>query len=332
MVLIIAEAGVNHNGSFELAKDLVNAAKNCGADIIKFQSFVTNNLVTPEAQKAEYQINKEKLNESQFEMLSKLQLSFYELKELKNYCDSKNIEFLCSAFDLDSLELVQNLNIKRFKIPSGEITNLPYLRFAAKQNKKIILSTGMSNMKEIEEALKVFALSGVKEKDISILHCTTQYPAPYGDVNLRAMKTIRDEFQIKVGYSDHTLGTEVSLAAVALGATIIEKHLTLSRSMDGPDHNASLEPHEFIQLVEGIRNISKALGSNEKKISSSEKKNIAIVRKSIFAKTDIKKGELFSINNLCSKRPGTGLSPMLWDQVIGKRAKKNFKINEQITI
>ncbi len=332
MVLIIAEAGVNHNGSIEIAKELVDAAASGGADIIKFQSFIAKNLVIPEAKKASYQENKNKFSESQFEMLSRLELSFDELKHLKNYCDSKNIELLSSAFDLESLQQIKNLDIKRYKIPSGEITNLPYLRFVATQNKPIILSTGMADIEEINAAIKVFTCSGVKKGDITILHCTTEYPAPYVDVNLRAMKTIRDKFKIKVGYSDHTLGTEVAFAAVALGATIIEKHLTLDRNLDGPDHKASLEPYEFLNLVQGIRNISKALGSNEKKITASEFKNISIVRKSIFAKTDIKKGEVFSINNLCSKRPGTGISPMKWDQVVGKIAKRNFKINDQITL
>ncbi len=332
MVLIIAEAGVNHNGSIKLAKELVDAAKSSGADIIKFQSFLAKNLVIPGAKKACYQENKNKFNESQYEMLSKLELSFEELSQLKSYCDTKNIELLSSAFDLDSLRLIKKLNFKRYKIPSGEITNLPYLRFVAAQNKPIILSTGMSNMQEISDAIKVFTFSGVNVRDITILHCTTEYPAPFVDVNLRAMKTIQDKFQVKVGYSDHTFGIEVSFAAVALGATIIEKHLTLDRSFDGPDHKASLEPNEFLRLVQGIRNISKSLGSHEKKISASEYKNISIVRKSIFAKTDIKKGEVFSINNLCSKRPGTGISPMLWDQVIGKRAQRNFKMNDQITL
>ena len=332
MVLIIAEAGVNHNGSILLAKKLIDAAKSSGADIIKFQSFSAENLVIPGTKKANYQQDKVTLSEDQFEMLEKLELNFDQQKELKNYCDSKNIEFLSSAFDLDSLKLIKNLNVKRYKIPSGEITNLPYLRFVASQKKPIILSTGMSNIREIGNALDELIVSGVMNEEITILHCTTEYPAPLEDVNLNAMTTIRNKFQIKVGYSDHTLGTEVSLAAVALGATIIEKHLTLDRNLNGPDHKASLEPDEFFNLVKGIRKISKSLGSFEKKISNSEKKNISIVRKSIMAKTEIKEGDLFSSNNLCAKRPGTGISPMLWDQVIGKRAKRDFKVNEQITL
>jgi len=332
LVLIIAEAGVNHNGSIVLAKKLIDAAKSSGADIIKFQSFFAGNLVIPGTKKANYQQDKVTLSEDQFEMLEKLELNFDQQKELKNYCDSKNIEFLSSAFDLDSLKLIKNLNVKRYKIPSGEITNLPYLRFVASQKKPIILSTGMSNIREIGNALDELIVSGVMNEEITILHCTTEYPAPLEDVNLNAMTTIRNKFQIKVGYSDHTLGTEVSLAAVALGATIIEKHLTLDRNLNGPDHKASLEPDEFFNLVKGIRKISKSLGSFEKKISNSEKKNISIVRKSIMAKTEIKEGDLFSSNNLCAKRPGTGISPMLWDQVVGKRAKRDFKVNEQITL
>ena len=332
MVLIIAEAGVNHNGNIILAKKLIDAAKSSGADVIKFQSFFAENLVIPGTIKANYQQDNSVLNESQFEMLKKLELNLEEQKELKNYCDLKNIEFLSSAFDLDSLNLIKNLNIKRYKIPSGEITNLPYLRFVALQKKPIILSTGLSNIKEIGEALKELTAAGVKRKDITVLHCTTEYPAPLEDVNLNAMLTIRDKFQIRVGYSDHTLGIEVSLAAVALGATIIEKHLTLDRSLNGPDHKASLEPEQFFKLVEGIRKVSKSLVSYEKKISNSEQKNLSIVRKSIIAKTAIKEGDLFSSNNISAKRPGTGISPMLWDQVIGKRAKKNFKVNEQITL
>ena len=332
MVLIIAEAGVNHNGSILLAKKLIDAAKSSGADIIKFQSFFAENLVIHGTKKANYQQDKLTLSEDQFEMLEKLELNFDQQKELKNYCDSKNIEFLSSAFDLDSLKLIKDLNLKRYKIPSGEITNLPYLRFVATQKKPIILSTGMSNIREIGNALDELIISGVKNEEITILHCTTEYPAPLEDVNLNAMTTIRNKFQIKVGYSDHTLGTEVSLAAVALGATIIEKHLTLDRNLNGPDHKASLEPDEFSNLVKGIRKISISLGSFEKKISNSEKKNISIVRKSIMAKTEIKEGDLFSSNNLCAKRPGTGISPMLWDQVIGKRAKRDYKVNEQITL
>ena len=332
MVLIIAEAGVNHNGSILLAKKLIDAAKSSGADIIKFQSFSAENLVIPGTKKANYQQDKVTLSEDQFEMLEKLELNFDQQKELKNYSDSKNIEFLSSAFDLNSLKLIKNLNVKRYKIPSGEITNLPYLRFVASQKKPIILSTGMSNIREIGNALDELIVSGVKNEEITILHCTTEYPAPLEDVNLNAMTTIRNKFQIKVGYSDHTLGTEVSLAAVALGATIIEKHLTLDRNLNGPDHKASLEPDEFFNLVKGIRKISKSLGSFEKKISNSEKKNISIVRKSVIAKTEIKEGDLFSSNNLCAKRPGTGISPMLWDQIIGKRAKRDFKVNEQITL
>ena len=310
MVLIIAEAGVNHNGSFSLAKKLVDAAKNCGADVVKFQTFKSNNLVTPYTKKALYQNSNVKDNESQLDMLRKLELSFDQQIDLKNYCNEKNIEFLSTAFDLESLDLIGKMNLKRLKIPSGEITNLPYLRKIGSLGKPIILSTGMSNMQEIRNAINQLQLVGTSRKDISILHCTSEYPAPLFDVNLKAMSSIKKEFKVNVGYSDHTLGVEVSFAAVSLGAQIIEKHITLDKNLFGPDHKASLEPQEFRNLVEGIRNISIALGKEEKKITNSELKNLKIVRKSIVAKKDIKKGELYTKENLTTKRPGSGICPM----------------------
>ena len=330
LVLIIAEGGVNHNGSLAMAKELVEAAKMCGADIIKFQFFEGNNLVTPSTEKANYQLNKSE--ETQLEMLRKLQLNFEDHMHLKKFCEEKKIEFLSSGFDLKSLSYLKKLNLKRYKIPSGEITNLPYLRMVGQQKKPIILSTGMSNMHEIEMALNELIMAGAKKEDITILHCTTEYPAPLYDVNLRAMNSIKNKFNIQVGYSDHTLGIEVSLAAVALGAEVIEKHLTLDNTQDGPDHKASLEPDQFKNLVNGIRNVSISLGSGEKKIRDSELKNISKVRKSIIAKKNIKKNELFSEKNLCSKRPGTGLSPMLWDEIIGKKATRNYKIDDFIKL
>ena len=332
MVLIIAEAGVNHNGSFRLAKELVDAAKNCGADVVKFQTFKSNNLVTPYTKKALYQNSNIKDNESQLDMLSKLELTFDQQIDLKNYCDEKNIEFLSTAFDLESLDLISKMNLKRLKIPSGEITNLPYLRKIGSLGKPIILSTGMSNMEEIRNAINHLQLAGTLRKDISILHCTSEYPAPISDINLKAMSSIKKEFKVNIGYSDHTLGVEVSFAAVSLGAQIIEKHITLDKSLVGPDHKASLEPQEFRNLVKGIRNISIALGKEEKKITKSEIKNLKIVRKSIVAKKDINKGELYSEENLTTKRPGIGICPMRWDEIIGKVSNKDYKSDDLIEL
>ncbi len=330
MVLIIAEAGVNHNGSLRQAKELVDVAKDSGADIVKFQTFKSNNLVTKETKKAFYQSLNTDNNDSQLEMLRKLELSFDQQLELRNYCVKKNIEFLTTAFDLESLDLIDQMNLKRFKIPSGEITNLPYLRKIGSFGKSIILSTGMSNIEEISNALHQLHLAGTLRKDISILHCTSEYPAPFVDINLKAMNTIKNKFNINIGYSDHTLGVEVSFAAVSLGAKIIEKHITLNRNLSGPDHKASLEPKEFKNLVKGIRNISLALGKSEKKITNSEIKNLTIVRKSIVAKRDIKKGELYTEDNLTTKRPAIGICPMRWDEMIGKVSKKDYKVDDLI--
>ena len=330
MVLIIAEAGVNHNGSLSQAKELVDVAKDSGADIVKFQTFKSNNLVTKETKKAFYQSLNTENSDSQLEMLRKLELSFDQQIDLKNYCIKKNIEFLTTAFDLESLDLINQINLKRFKIPSGEITNLPYLKKIGSFGKPIILSTGMSNIEEINNALNQLYLSGTLKKDISILHCTSEYPAPFFDVNLKAMISMKNKFNVDIGYSDHTLGVEVSFAAVSLGAKIIEKHITLNRNLKGPDHKASLEPEEFKNLVKGVRNISLALGTSEKKITNSEIKNITMVRKSIVAKKDIKKGEIYTEDNLTTKRPAIGICPMRWNEMIGKISNKDYKIDDLI--
>ena len=330
MVLIIAEAGVNHNGSLSQAKELVDVAKESGADIVKFQTFNSSNLVTKGTKKALYQSLNTENNDSQLEMLRKLELSFDQQIDLKNYCIKKNIEFLTTAFDLESLDLINQMNLKRFKIPSGEITNLPYLRKIGSFGKSIILSTGMSNMEEIDNALNQLYLAGTSKRDVSILHCTSEYPAPFLDVNLKAMNSIKKKFKVDIGYSDHTLGCEVSFAAVSLGAKIIEKHITLNRNLSGPDHKASLEPKEFRNLVKGIRNISLALGKSQKNITNSEMKNLTIVRKSIYAKKDIRKGELYSEDNLTTKRPAIGICPMKWDEMIGRVSNKNYKIDDLI--
>ena len=332
MVLVIAEAGVNHNGSIDLAKELIDAAVDSGADIIKFQSFKASDLVTKKAKKAQYQILNTSNEESQFNMLQKLEISFEQQKELKNYAEDKNIEFLSTGFDLNSIKFLNEINLKRFKIPSGEITNLPYLRLIGSFKKKVILSTGMANLKEISDALEQLYIAGLDKDDITILHCTTQYPAPLKDINLRAMNTLKNTFKTKVGYSDHSLGIEISLAAVALGAEVVEKHLTLDKSLVGPDHMASIEPYEFSNLVKGIRKISLALGSAEKKISDCEIDNKKIARKSIIAKTKIKKDDIFSEENICAKRPGTGISPMEWDKIIGLKSKKDFDQDDLIEI
>ena len=332
MVLVIAEAGVNHNGSLDLAKELIDAAVESGADIVKFQSFSAADLVTRNAKKAKYQILNTKNDESQFNMLEELEISFEQQKELKKYAENRNIEFLSTGFDLSSVKFLNKLNLNRFKIPSGEITNLPYLRLIGSFKKPVILSTGMSNLNEVKEALEQLYIAGLDTEDITILHCTSQYPAPIKDVNLMAMNTLRNFFKTKIGYSDHTLGIEVALAAVALGAEVIEKHLTLDKNLDGPDHMASLEPNEFSNLVSGIRKISLSLGSHEKKVSTSEKENRKVARKSIIAKTNIKKNDFFTEDNICTKRPGTGISPMEWDNIIGLKSKKDFKKDDLIEI
>lgn len=329
-VFIIAEAGVNHNGSLEIAKKLIDAAVIAGADAVKFQTFKTENLVSVDAQKAQYQKETTNQDESQFQMLKRLELDVTSHNELIVYCKEEKIIFLSTPFDLESIDLLEELGLEIFKIPSGEITNLPYLRKIGKLNKQIILSTGMSTLYEVEEALNILIKVGTKKEKITVLHANTQYPTPMCDVNLKAMLTIKNALNVEVGYSDHTLGIEVDIAAVALGATVIEKHFTLDKGMEGPDHKASLEPNELAEMVKSIRNIEQALGSDEKKSSHSESENIQIVRKSIVASSDIKKGEIFSENNLAAKRPGTGISPMKWDEVIGQKAQRDYKKDEPI--
>ncbi|MBT4952225.1 MAG: N-acetylneuraminate synthase [Pelagibacteraceae bacterium] len=329
-VFIIAEAGVNHNGSIDLAKKLIDVASNAGADAVKFQSFKANNLTTKNAQKAMYQKETTNIEESQFDMLKKLELSIEMHKELISYCKNKKIIFLSSPFDHESIELLEDLGLEIFKIPSGEITNLPYLRHIGKLGRKIILSTGMSNIDEVKNALDILINSGTKKENITVLHANTEYPTPMEDVNLRAMVTIGKELDIKFGYSDHTLGIEVDIAAVAMGANCIEKHFTLDCNMEGPDHKASLEPNELKAMVAAIRNIELALGKNIKKPSKSELLNIQIVRKSIVAKTVIKKDEMFSEKNLTTKRPGGGTNPMKWDEIVGTKATKDYNEDELI--
>jgi N,N'-diacetyllegionaminate synthase len=324
-VFIIAEAGVNHNGKIDLAYKLIDVAYESGADAVKFQTFKTENLVSINAPKAPYQKNITSQLESQFSMLKKLELDFNVHKKLINYCKKKGIVFLSTPFDHESIDLLNELNIKIFKIPSGEITNLTYLRHIGSLGKEVILSTGMSNLKEIEDALKILIDSGTSKGNITVLHANTMYPTPMEDVNLRAMQTIRDKFGVSVGYSDHTLGIEVDIAAVTMGATVIEKHFTLDKTMDGPDHKSSLNPEELTMMVNSIRNIEKALGSSIKKPSKSEEPNIASARKSIVASRSIKKGEIFTEQNITIKRPGTGISPMEWDSMIDKVAKHDYE-------
>ena len=329
--LIIAEAGVNHNGDIKLAKKLIEIAHQSQVDVVKFQTFLAANLVTRDAEKAEYQKKLSPGTKSQFEMLQKLELSEQQHKDLKEFANAKSLEFLSTGFDIESMQMLINLGIERIKIPSGEITNLPYLRFIASQGKKIILSTGMSTLKEIEEALSVLVKNGAKLENITVLHCTTNYPATMDEVNLNAMTTIGREFGVKFGYSDHTIGIEVAIAAVALGATVIEKHFTVDRNLPGPDHKASLEPQELGLLVEGIRNIEIAMGDGIKRPTESELANKIVARKSLVAIRDIQKGELFSEANIAAKRPGSGISPMEWDSLIGARAAKDFLKDELIT-
>ena len=328
--IIIAEAGVNHNGSIELAKKLIDVACEAKADFVKFQTFKAEKVVIRNAKKAVYQKNYSADDESQFEMIKKLELDKEAHEELIDYCKTKDIQFLSTAFDHDSIDLLDQLNMPLFKIPSGEITNLPYLRHIGKMGKPIIMSTGMSTLDEVHNALNILIESGAEKEQITILHCNTEYPTPMKDVNLKAMLTIKDELGVNIGYSDHTLGIEVAISAVAMGATVIEKHFTLDRNMSGPDHAASLEPEELKAMVTAIRNIEKAMGVGEKKPSSSETKNISVVRKSIVAKKSIKKGELFTEENLIVKRPGTGISPMGWDTVIGKVADSAYEMDDLI--
>ncbi|MBF0489158.1 MAG: N-acetylneuraminate synthase [Candidatus Omnitrophica bacterium] len=329
-VFIIAEAGVNHNGSLQMAKKMIDVAAKAGADAVKFQTFHAESLVSKSAVKANYQMKFTDKNESQLQMIQRLELSLEAHKKLMAYCKTKKIIFLSSPFDMQSIELLVDLGLEIFKIPSGEITNLPYLRRIGSLRKKIIISTGMATMEEIKDALGVLIKSGTKKEDITVLHCNSAYPTPWEDVNLQAMLTIKKKFGLEVGFSDHTLGIEVSIAAVALGAKVIEKHLTLNKSLPGPDHQASLDPVEFTQMVQSIRNVEKSFGNGIKRPSTSEQENILIARKSIVAAKGIKKGEFFTSSNLCTKRPGFGLNPMLWNKVIGHQASRDYIQDELI--
>lgn len=329
-VFVIAEAGVNHNGDIEIAKQLIDAASEAGADAVKFQTFQADSLVCRTAKKAEYQLETTDRTETQYDMLKKLELTPQMHRELIEHCLKRNIMFLSTPFDLESIKLLSELGMQIYKIPSGEITNLPYLREIAKQKKKIILSTGMSSMDEVKAAVNVLKNNGTEE--LTLLHCNTQYPTPISDVNLLAMVKMREETGLPVGYSDHTQGIEVPIAAAALGAEVIEKHFTLDRKMEGPDHKASLEPQELMQMVVGIRKIESALGSKIKQVSESEKENLVIARRSIVAAMKIKKGEEFTEVNLTTKRPGDGINPMRWDEIIGIKANKSYEIDELIQI
>lgn len=333
--LIIAEAGVNHNGSLHLAKQLVDMAADAGADIIKFQTFRSEKLVSRNARQADYQkrnIGAAQQDDSQLSMLRKLELSPSDHLEIIQHCHQRNIRFFSTAFDLESIEFLHDLHLGLWKVPSGEVTNYPYLRKVASFGEEVILSTGMCEMNDIEAALEVLLGNGLHKEQITLLHCNTDYPTPYEDVNLRAMIEIRNRFDVSVGYSDHTRGIEVPIAAVAMGASVIEKHFTLDRNMEGPDHKASLEPDELKAMVNAIRNVESALGDGHKTISPSERKNMAVARKSIVAATRIKAGELLSEQNLTVKRPGSGISPMRWNEVIGQKAKHDFNEDDLIEL
>lgn len=331
-VFIIAEAGVNHNGEISTAIELINVAVEAQADAVKFQTFKAKTLTSRFAPKADYQKRHTQIDESQYEMIKKLELSAKDHQELLEHCQKKGIQFLSTPFDVESARYLHGLGMKIFKIPSGEITNLPYLRVIGAFNKDVILSTGMANLDEVRNAINVLVTHGTSQKRITVLHCNTEYPTDFPDVNLKAMQTIRDTLGVAVGYSDHTLGITVPVAAAALGATIIEKHFTLDQSAEGPDHNASLNPHQLKQMVQAIREVEVSLGDGVKRCSASEAKNLAVARKSIVAARNIQAGEFLSEENLCTKRPGVGISPMEWDRVIGKRAKKTFKEDELIEL
>lgn len=330
--LIIAEAGVNHNGDLQLAKQLIDAAAKAGADLVKFQTYSAESLVTASAPKAEYQNRTTDQELSQYAMLQKLELTPQMHELLIEHSAERGIGFLSSGFDIPSLDYLARLGVEQFKIPSGEITNLLYLRYIGGFNKPLILSTGMANLGEIEAALDVLEIAGTPRSKITVLHCNTEYPTPIQDVNLLAMTRIRDTFGVTVGYSDHTGGIEVSIAAVALGATVIEKHLTLDQNLPGPDHKASLEPDEFAAMVSAIRNIELAMGDGIKRPSPSETKNKLIVRKSLVASKPIKAGERLTPENLTAKRPGSGISPMRWDEVIWSTARRDYAVDELIEL
>lgn len=331
-VIIIAEAGVNHNGSYELAIKMVDEAKRAGADYVKFQTAKPELVISTFAPKAEYQKETTGAAESQLEMCKAIHLPLTDYMPLKEYCDKVGIGFMSTPFDLVSIDVLEPLDMDYYKIPSGEITNLPYLRKIASKHRPVILSTGMCEVEEVEAALQVLEQGGVKRSDIIVLHCNTEYPTPMADVNLRAMDDLRRSLGVEVGYSDHTKGIEVPIAAVALGATVIEKHFTLDKTMEGPDHKASLEPDELKAMVDAIRNIEQALGDGHKHVSPSERKNMDIARKSIVAARDIRKGEVLTEENITTKRPGNGISPMRWDSVIGTTAIRDFGYDELIEI
>lgn len=331
-VFIIAEAGINHNGSLRLAKKMVDAAVYAAADAVKFQTFRSENVISRNAPKAEYQKQTTDPAESQLEMARKLELKPEAFQELFYYCRKKGILFLSTPFDFESIDLLNDIGLKIFKIPSGEITNLPYLEKIGRLKKRIILSTGMSSLQEIRGAINILVKEGTLKKNIIVLHCNTAYPTPFTDVNLRAMKTIRDALNVDVGYSDHSIGIEVSIAAAALGASVIEKHFTLDKNMSGPDQRISLEPEELKAMVKAVRNIEAALGSEKKMPSASESKNMPIARRSLVALRVIKKGERFSLDNITAKRPGTGISPLNFYKVIGRKAKRQFKEEELIIL
>lgn len=331
-VIIIAEAGVNHNGSYELAIKMVDEAKRAGADYVKFQTAKPELVISTFAPKAEYQKETTGAAESQLEMCKAIHLPLTDYKPLKEYCDKVGIGFMSTPFDLVSIDVLEPLDMDYYKIPSGEITNLPYLRKIASKHRPVILSTGMCEVEEVEAALQVLEQGGVKRSDIIVLHCNTEYPTPMADVNLHAMDDLRRSLGVEVGYSDHTKGIEVPIAAVALGATVIEKHFTLDKTMEGPDHKASLEPDELKAMVDAIRNIEQALGDGHKHVSPSERKNMDIARKSIVAARDIRKGEVLTEENITTKRPGNGISPMRWDSVIGTTAIRDFGYDELIEI
>ena len=331
MVYIIAEAGVNHDGSFKDAKKLIKEAKKAGADAIKFQTFKVENFVKKTSPKAEYQ-KKDRFRESQYEMLKRLELSFNDFKKLKEYADKLSIDFMSTPFDIESLDFLVSIGVKKLKIPSGEITNKPLLQKIALKKLPTILSTGMSDLKDINSAVNILKKNGLKLKNLTILHCNTDYPSNFEDINLKAMSTIKKKFEVKVGYSDHTLGFEVALGAVALGAEVIEKHFTLDKNRMGPDHSASLDPEELEKFIKSLKNLKIALGDALKKPSKSEIKNIIPSRKSIVAQKSIKKGEIFSEENLTCKRPANGISPMYWDKIIGRKSDKNYMINDLIKL
>lgn len=329
-VYIIAEAGVNHNGDINIAKKLIDVAVEAGVNAVKFQTFKASSLASKLAKKASYQYQEDNQSETQLDMLKQLELDRDMHKELLCYCEKLGITFLSTPFDLESIDLLFDLGVDIIKIPSGEITNYPYLKKVGSLKKKVILSTGMSDLKEIKEALGVLYQSGTT--DIKVLHCITEYPAPIDEVNLKAMKTIQNEFHVEVGYSDHTCGIEIPIAAVAMGAKIIEKHFTLDKNMEGPDHRASLDPNELKSMVQAIRNIERAMGDGVKRVMPSEEKNKNIVRKSIVAKRNILEKEVFTEENITTKRPGDGISPMKWNEILGKEAKSYFEKDDLIRI